>query len=320
MENPKISIIIPVYNTEEYVEEAIRSIINQTVREIEIIVVNDGSTDNSLGIITKLADTDSRIRIYSQKNQGQAVARNFGLEKAKGEYLYFMDSDDLLEADTLSECYSKCEKDQLDLVFFDAEVFGDSKWTSSFFDYDRSQSVDENIIYKGTDILNILIKNGVFRSPLWLYLVKREFVERAALTFYPVRHEDLLFSALLHIRSQHVGYIARKFFRRRLRPNSVMTTRYSPEDINAYLTIVAELIKAKTESTRSITDKMVRSIINPALYNARTLNVGERMKVLKICISRSYFKYIYLKDCTVFLFPFTVTLKSFFKRKNNGDN
>ncbi|MGV8139819.1 MAG: glycosyltransferase family 2 protein [Mangrovibacterium sp.] len=319
MANPKISIIIPVYNTEEYVEEAIQSIVNQTVRDTEIIVVNDGSTDNSLLILEKLADADHRIKVYSQENQGQAVARNFGLEKAQGKYLYFMDSDDLLREDALAQCYAKCEEYQLDLVFFDAEVFGDSKWTSSFFDYDRSQSVKEDTVYSGTGVLDILITNGVFRSPLWLFLVKREFVKNIGLTFYPVRHEDLLFSALLHIRSLRVCYIAKKFFKRRLRPNSVMTTSYSSEDINAYLTIITELINAKTESTVLVTDKMVRSIINPALYNARILNLKERMSVLKICISKSYFQYLNLKDCIVFLFPFTVTLKSFFKRRNNGD-
>lgn len=319
MESPKISIIIPVYNTEEYVRDAIMSIVNQTLKEIEIIVVNDGSTDNSLQIIKDLAKSDPRIQVYSQENQGQAIARNYGLNKAEGKYLYFMDSDDLLEKEALSCCYEKCEKEELDFVFFDAEVFGDTKWTSSFFDYDRSGIVKNNI-YKGTEILDILLKFGVFRSPLWLYLVKHDFVKYTGLTFHPVRHEDLLFSSFVHIYAQRVGYLPCVFFRRRLRPNSVMTTRYSSEDINAYLTIIGELNKAKTENTSRIIEKLTEYIINPAMYNARTLSFSERMKVLNICIHASYLRFITLKNKIVFLFPFTVSLKSFFKRKNDEYN
>ena len=319
MENPKISVIIPVYNTEEYVRDAIMSIVNQTLKEIEIIVVNDGSTDNSLQIIKELAKSDTRIQVYSQENKGQAIARNYGFKKAKGRYLYFMDSDDLLEKEAFSHCYEKCEKEKLDFVFFDAEVFGDTKWTSSFFDYDRSKIVKKEI-YTGTEILDLLLEFGVFRSPLWLYLVKHDFVRYAGLSFYPVRHEDLLFSSFVHIYSQRVGYLSYKFFRRRLRPNSVMTTRYSSEDINAYLTIIGELSKAKTENTRRIIDKLIGYILNPAMYNARTLPCSERVRVLNTCITRSYFRFITLKNKAVFLFPFTVNLKSFFKKKNDRYN
>jgi len=319
MENPEISVIIPVYNTEEYVRDAIMSILNQTLKEIEIIVVNDGSTDNGLQIIKELAESDTRIQVYSQENQGQAIARNYGLEKAKGKYLYFMDSDDLLEKEALTCCYEKCEKENLDFVFFDAEVFGDTKWTSSFFDYDRSKIV-KNSVYTGKEILDLLLQFDAFRAPSWLYLVKHDFVRHAGIRFCPVRHEDLLFSSFVHIYSQRVGYLSRKFFRRRLRPNSVMTTRYSSEDINAYLTIIGELSNAKTENTRQIIDNLIGYIINPAIHNARTLPFSERMRVLNICVTKSYLKFITLKNKTVFLFPFTVKLKSFFKKKNDRYN
>ena len=94
MDKNLVSVIIPVYNTEEFVEEAVRSIMNQTLQEIEIIVINDGSTDGSLSIIERLAKEDKRIRTYTQQNQGLSATRNKGNEYAQGKYIYFMDSDD----------------------------------------------------------------------------------------------------------------------------------------------------------------------------------------------------------------------------------
>ena len=97
MSNPKVSIVIPVYNTEVFVEEAVRSIMDQTLRDTEIIIINDGSTDTSLDIIQKLSEEDTRIQIYSQENQGLSATRNRGIALASGRYIYFMDSDDYLE-------------------------------------------------------------------------------------------------------------------------------------------------------------------------------------------------------------------------------
>ena len=125
MENKeiKVSVVIPVYNTEKYVREAVESIMNQTLRELEIIIINDGSTDNSLQVAEELAAADSRIQVYSQTNRGLSMARNAGITHAHGRYIYFMDSDDLLEKDAMELCYSKCEEKELDFVFFDAQSF-----------------------------------------------------------------------------------------------------------------------------------------------------------------------------------------------------
>ena len=102
MNNPKVSVIIPVYNTEAYVEQTLRSIMGQTLRDIELIVVNDGSTDGSLSVLERIATGDDRIRLYTQPNKGLSQTRNAGIARARGEFIYFMDSDDLLEPDALA--------------------------------------------------------------------------------------------------------------------------------------------------------------------------------------------------------------------------
>ena len=94
---PKVSIIVPVYNVEEYLVKCLDSLVNQTLKEIEIICINDGSTDNSLEILNTYAQKDSRITIIDKKNEGVSAARNTGLNISKGEYIMFVDSDDYLE-------------------------------------------------------------------------------------------------------------------------------------------------------------------------------------------------------------------------------
>lgn len=93
----KISIIVPVYNTEKFLEKCLNSLINQTLKDIEIICINDGSTDKSLQILEKFANKDKRIQIINQTNSGLSVARNIGIKKAKGEYIGFVDSDDWVD-------------------------------------------------------------------------------------------------------------------------------------------------------------------------------------------------------------------------------
>lgn len=114
----KISVIIPVYNEEKYLRECLDSIINQTLTDIEIICVNDGSSDDSLNILKEYCEKDNRIRIISQENKGLGASRNNGLDNATGEYIYFIDSDDYLKNTTLEELYNIATKDNLDLVIF----------------------------------------------------------------------------------------------------------------------------------------------------------------------------------------------------------
>ena len=101
---PKVSVIIPIYNTAEYLPMALDSIRNQTLKDLQIILINDGSTDNCQEIIDKYGKKDPRIEWVKQKNRGLGSARNVGFKKATGEYVYFMDSDDLLQADCLETC------------------------------------------------------------------------------------------------------------------------------------------------------------------------------------------------------------------------
>ena len=123
MDQIKVSIIIPIYNVEEYLEECLKSAVNQSLQEIEIICVNDGTPDNSMDIVKRYAAADHRIVIVEKENGGLSSARNAGLQAAKGEYVYFLDSDDYILENAMEVLYGQASKDALDNIYFDAESF-----------------------------------------------------------------------------------------------------------------------------------------------------------------------------------------------------
>ena len=136
----KVSIILPIYNVDQYLEETFDSLIHQTLHEIEIIAVNDGSTDQSGDIIKKYMQKDSRISYYYQNNQGQSVARNLALQHATGKYIYMMDSDDILEdPNALQICFEYAEKHKADFIFFDGDIIKEEKAGHLFWNYKRTQ-------------------------------------------------------------------------------------------------------------------------------------------------------------------------------------
>lgn len=113
---PKVSVIVPVYNVEKYLERCLESLINQTLKDIEIIAVNDGSTDNSLGILNKYAKNDNRIKVINKENTGVSDCRNIAMKQIQGEYLTFVDSDDWIDNNALEIMYTKAEEEKSDLV------------------------------------------------------------------------------------------------------------------------------------------------------------------------------------------------------------
>lgn len=124
---PIISVIMPVYNAEKYLKEAIDSILNQTLDDLELICVDDGSTDSSLDILNEYALKDNRVNVFTQNHGGGGAARNLALTKCSGKYLYCMDADDILDSNALSELYEICEEKCLDFVIFQATCYYDEK-------------------------------------------------------------------------------------------------------------------------------------------------------------------------------------------------
>jgi len=311
---PKVSVIIPVYNTEQYLEAAISSIQNQTLKDIEILVINDGSTDSSGTIAEHLAESDSRIKCYVQENKGLSLTRNFGIEQACGDYIYFMDSDDLLEEDALEKCYELCVSKDLDLVVFDALIFSDDGESTDWgLNYDRRDEIVEGI-YGGKEILKILLSKDLFKAPAWLYFIRHSFLMKIELRFYPsIIHEDELFTPILYMEADKVGYIAAHFFHRRMRLNSIMTRKFSSKNVEGYIIVVEQLrlySKGKDSATDNLVRVLIETIVNSLSYRAHVLTFDQRIALFKSFYRKDFMKYILFKNLFILIFPLTITIKS----------
>ena len=267
MNNPKVSVVIPVYNTEAYVEQTLRSIMGQTLRDIELIVINDGSTDGSLSALELIATGEGRIRLYTQPNKGLSETRNAGIDRARGEFIYFMDSDDLLEPDALERCYERCQSDRLDFVFFDAESFGAAASDAAWFDYRRAKYFGTEVC-DGTDLLRRMLALHCYRASACLSFIRTAYLRGLGLRFYPgILHEDELFTPQLYLGASRAGGIERSFFKRRIHGDSIMGRGFSRRNLEGYTTVL-QLIRTLTTQ-----------ILHPVMCNAWALPAGARWKL-----------------------------------------
>lgn len=155
----KVSIIVPVYNSEKYLEKCIKSLLNQTLTDIEIIMVNDGSLDSSETIIKKFQQIDSRIILINKQNGGQASARNLGISNSTGEYISFIDSDDYADESLCEKMYEKARLENYDIVCCDYYInTGDTNKYFPIFDFDSRELSTNEYIFSGAGPCNKLYK------------------------------------------------------------------------------------------------------------------------------------------------------------------
>ena len=219
----KVSVIIPIYNVERYLAECLDSLVNQTLEDIEIICVNDGSTDSSKHIIEEYCQKDSRVILVDKENGGVSSARNAGLQKVTGEYIAFVDSDDYLDDHALEYLYSEASKDDLDQLYYAAEVFYDDCHEHEYsFSYQRKG--DYSKVTTGRDLFVKLIANWEFKPVVVLALNKAEFIKKHGLTFLEgFIHEDNSFTIQSMFFAERVRCINEALYKRRVRKDSIMT-------------------------------------------------------------------------------------------------
>lgn len=249
--NILVSVIIPVYNTEKYVQECIDSIINQSLQQIEIICVNDGSTDQSLQVLQNIARQDGRVKVLSQSNMGQSAARNRGLEIAQGKYVYFMDSDDRLKPEALEFLVSEADKNQLDVLYFDGAVFFDSEELKKKYlymqgNYVRPQEYGE--IYSGVKMLSLFHKDNVYRVSPCLQFISRVHLIKNHITFYEgIIYEDNLFNLRCMLSAERVSHRKKELFERRVRGDSTTMQKKDFKHLYGYLVCYVQMRKLLIE-------------------------------------------------------------------------
>lgn len=184
----KVSIIIPVYNAEKYLEKCLNSVIKQTLKDIEIICINDGSTDGSLNILQKYSEKDKRFIIIDQKNSGQSVARNKGLSVAKGEFIGFVDSDDWIDEDFYEKLYDAAIEYKADIAAGNILRVNENETNVFYVKYDKIQIAQKtNKKYQLAKIPD--------NCYVWNKIYNRKKLEKIDLKFQEeILYEDIIFS------------------------------------------------------------------------------------------------------------------------------
>ncbi|WP_255155806.1 glycosyltransferase family 2 protein [Ferruginibacter sp. HRS2-29] len=250
---PVFSIIVPVYNVEAYLRESVGSLQQQSFTDIEIILVDDGSTDNSAAIADELAASDQRISVYKKKGGGASTARNLGLKHATGTYIYCMDSDDIVAPGMLEQLNNVFDTQGTDLVAFTAVSFLDKDFAgadntvpdlSSNF-YARNFLAEKK--YTGREFYQCMTDENNFVASVCLFAVKRGLLTQQQIHFHEgIMHEDELFSRTLFLAAENVYFLKQPFYQRRIRANSVSTRNPDPHKAFSLLTVaegIEELYK-----------------------------------------------------------------------------
>ena len=229
----KVSVIIPVYNVEDYIEQCIESVINQTLKEIEIIIVNDGTKDNSIKKIEKYL-SDSRVILINKENGGASSARNAGLKIAKGEYISFIDSDDFIEPVMLEELYLNAQ--EADIIFSDAIIFNEKKKEKRKLEYRYWKNINygEGKVFWG-------------KVPIvpWGKIYKKDFLDFNNIKFEEgIINEDILFTFKIMLCAKEVRHVKKiHYYYREDREGSVMNTATLEKNRKSFATIVKECEK-----------------------------------------------------------------------------
>ena len=295
----KVSVILPIYNVAPYLDETFQSIIDQSLPDIEIIAVNDGSTDNSEEIIRKWQQQDSRIVLLSQENKGQSAARNLALRHATGQYIYMMDSDDKLTSpDALQTCYDYAERNKADFIFFDGESFSEKGVDRISRNTKRTHLVDEDKAYDGEYLLNLTLDTWTHNSVVWLLFIRKDYLDKIGLQFYEgIIHEDELYTTILALSSNNIFCLKRNLVGHRIRLSSTMTTNFSKRNLDCYLTVADELLRFQQTP---IIHKFLRYTLSKVFYTGHQIALKDKPAVFWRAIRSAYLKYIGLKSTIVF--------------------
>ena len=236
MEKIKVSVIIPVYNVEKYIRQCLESVINQTLKDIEIIVVNDGTKDNSMKIVEEYL-SDERIKIINKENGGLSSARNAGMREAQGKYIYFIDSDDFADKEVLSTLYENSENEKMDIVFSNFSYYNDKtkkeKRAKFIFPFKEKISKGYYYLYNGEEI------------NVWNRLYKKDFLEKYNFQFIEgIIYEDQDFEFKTIILAEKIKYVANYGYKYRVeREGSIMSSQKKEKSLKSVQILKREMSK-----------------------------------------------------------------------------
>ena len=286
---PKVSIIVPIYNVEKYLDRCMQSLLNQTLKDIEIIMVDDGSLDNCPQMCDEYAKKDKRVRVIHKKNAGLGYARNSGLEIATGEFVAFVDSDDYVELDMYEKLYETAKTTCSDTVFCGfKKQYGDVKNI-------KHQHTEQLLVFKNDEVTNLMLdfiasspsfKNDwKYEMSVWHGIYSIGILQKDNLRFISEREllsEDLPFNVRYLKKSKGVAYMPDCFYYYCMNNTGSLThANYSPDKLSRTLKLI-DFLSKETQQIDGADLRVKRffiSYLRALLYGIAESNFGISMKI-----------------------------------------
>lgn len=251
-----ISIVIPVYNVESYIEKCVNSIINQTYKNIEILLIDDGSTDLSGQICELYAKKDTRIRVFHKKNGGLSSARNFGIEKAKGKYISFIDSDDFVTIDYVEILYKLLVDTNSDI----SVAINVNLYPNGYIKHIYNNSGKKIIYGSGLSMLEHMLYQKLFDTSSSFKLYKTKLFDDIR---FPIGklYEDIACIYKLFLKAKRVSYINKEIYFYLQRPSSIIGKSFDPRDMDLIdsVDLMMEEIK-KIDRNKNLNGKLIKAM------------------------------------------------------------
>ena len=304
-----ISIIVPVYQVESYLERCINSLIHQTYKAIEILLIDDGSFDSSPQICEEYKKLDERIRVFHKPNTGLSDTRNFGLCHSNGEYVLFVDSDDYIELDACERLISFMSSD-IDIVVAACKEINNNKIA-----YQRHTNLQSGKVYSSKEYIIRSIANNEWYAPAWLNLYRKEFLVDNNLYFKKgIVHEDTEFLPRLFLKANRIVYVDYAFYNYVIREGSITTSAVTNEKKGMVLSIFQNWYELfQTVQDRELQSYLFGSLIRTYIASASLLGIkGWKIKGIGSFFALRYSLSV-LDKAKVILFTFFPDLYHYLK-------
>ena len=283
-----ISVIVPVYNVELYLEDCVRSILSQTYSDLQIILVDDGSTDHSGEICDEYANIDARIIVIHKANGGLSDARNIGIKTATGKYVAFVDSDDCIDASMIEKLYRACDDNDADLSMCFFEKFDEEKT----YKMNHIHNQNKIEVCTGKDILaDIYLVKKPFNHGcivIWNKLYKRDLFTKDTFFPYGKIHEDEFVTPELLLQARKAVVIYESLYFYRIRPGSIISKGFARENIDALEARRKTLNKCKIMEERRVCDAVLAAFYSMVFSYYRACGEIENKAERKVCRKMVY--------------------------------
>ena len=238
---PLLSVIIPVYNTDQFLEVALNSILNQNFTQFEVIAVNDGSTDKSGKILNDYADKDSRVHVFHRSHSGVSASRNFGLENANGNYIYFFDSDDILLPGAFAILIPLIKNTGSEVIGFSGRYIYESDESPDYEESLKKPEVHKPI--QGELLLEKMIKSGDYSPIVSMFIYRKSFLKNQWIHFAEnYIHEDEFYTISVLCNAERVISTSKIFFEHRIRKGSIMSNKLGIKNLEGWGHAVSQML------------------------------------------------------------------------------